>query len=724
MKLRSSALTALLGLAIGLAPFAHAFADDDDDDGGDDRPGFIRGEILETRYDGVTDDLLTGGLGKTGLAGLAPTFADPENPTVAELRTLAIYNNYRALVDFSTGGGYGVLYGPNIDAQGKDTLGEGLVPGTEFIAFADNGTGRKNVTMMVQVPDSFDPEAPCIVTAPSSGSRGVYGAIATAGEWGLDNGCAVAYTDKGTGTGAHDLQDNTINLITGLRADADAAGKDSNFTAKLSDSKREAFNEATSDRFAFKHAHSRQNPEADWGKNVLQSVKFAFFVLNRMFGTGDDDDDDGGGQRITPENTIVIASSVSNGGGSSVLAAELDDEDWVDGVTVSEPNVNPEFDSRFSIVQGTNAPIFEHSRSLYDYTTALNVYQGCANLDPAIAAAGFNLFGTGGPFEALGAARCASLAAKGLLTAPDQDGQAAEAQQILNDDFAIQPEQNIVQPSHWSAFVSQAISVTYANAYSRSRVTENLCGYSFGAVDGDFAPAPLPAAAEAALFGSSNGIPRTGGVEVINNDSPGGALRDSFSLSASQSEGDISDQNLDGALCLRSLATGRNPESGAALTGDLRRTHRRLLDGIEEIRASGDLQGKPAIFVTGRSDAILPINHTSRPYFGLNQLEEGAGSGLRYYEVLNAQHLDVFNALFIEFAENYIPLHHYFNRAMDLMFDHLKNGEPLPPSQVVRTTPRGPGAPQISLANLPEIELSPAVGDQITFVNNQVRIPE
>ena len=112
-------------------------------------------------------------------------------------------------------------------------------------------------------------------------------------------------------------------------------------------------------------------------------------------------------------------------------------------------------------------------------------------------------------------------------------------------------------------------------------------------------------------------------------------------------------------------------------------------------------------------------------YFGLNQLEEGAGSGLRYYEVLNAQHLDVFNAVIIEFAENFIPLHHYFNRAMDLMFDHLKNGTPLPPSQVVRTTPRGPGAPQITLEdNLPEINPSPGAGDRITFAGNQVRIPE
>ena len=51
--------------------------------------------------------------------------------------------------------------------------------------------------------------------ATSSGSRGVYGAIGTSGEWGLKKGCAVVYTDKGTGIGAHDLERNVAYLING-----------------------------------------------------------------------------------------------------------------------------------------------------------------------------------------------------------------------------------------------------------------------------------------------------------------------------------------------------------------------------------------------------------------------------------------------------------------------------------------------------------------------------
>ena len=43
-----------------------------------------------------------------------------------------------------------------------------------------HGTAKLNVSMMVQVPASFDKTNPCIVIGTSSGSRGVYGAVATA----------------------------------------------------------------------------------------------------------------------------------------------------------------------------------------------------------------------------------------------------------------------------------------------------------------------------------------------------------------------------------------------------------------------------------------------------------------------------------------------------------------------------------------------------------------
>ena len=196
-------------------PITAALAADEDD------ISIVATSLSCVRYDGVSDDLLTAGLGKTGLASaLAPVYIDANNPTAAELRRNAIYNNYRALSDMTTNGGYGVLFGPNIDLDGKNTLGEGKIAGTECLAFADSGRRRRDVTMMVQIPATFDPQNACIVAGPSSGSRGVYGAIGTTGEWGLKRGCAVAYTDKGTGSGVHDLQANTINLIDGRRASA------------------------------------------------------------------------------------------------------------------------------------------------------------------------------------------------------------------------------------------------------------------------------------------------------------------------------------------------------------------------------------------------------------------------------------------------------------------------------------------------------------------------
>lgn len=88
----------------------------------------------------------------------------------------------------------------------------------------------------------------------------------------------------------------------------------------------------------------------------------------------------------------------------------------------------------------------------------------------------------------------------------------------------------------------------------------------------------------------------------------------------------------------------------------------------------------------------------------------------------NAQHLDAFNA-FAGFNNTMIPLHRYFIQAMDLMYDHLKNGAPLPPSQVVRTTPRAGAAP-ITLANVPPIQAAPPAGDLITFSGGTLRIPE
>jgi len=64
---------------------------------------------------------------------------------------------------------------------------------------------------------------------------------------------------------------------------------------------------------------------------------------------------------------------------------------------------------------------------------------------------------------------------------------------------------------------------------------------------------------------------------------------------------------------------------------------------------------------------------------------------------------------------------------MDRMWANLTQNTALPPSQVVRTTPRGgaPGAaPAITRANVPPIATAPVASDLITFANNTLTIPD
>ncbi|HEX7557689.1 MAG TPA: 3-hydroxybutyrate oligomer hydrolase family protein, partial [Usitatibacter sp.] len=330
------------------------------------RPDYIKGSIVSTVYDGASNDLRTAGLGKTGLgSATAPVVATPTSPTVTELRTLAIYNNYRALLDMTANGGYGLLYGPNVDINGGNTLGEGKIAGEEHLAYADDGTGAQNVTLMVQIPASFDIENPCIITATSSGSRGVYGAIGTAGEWGLKHGCAVAYADKGSGNGGHDLVASTVTNLQGTRVAASAAGTGSEFTANLSASELAAYNAAFPNRWAYKHAHSQQNPEKDWGRDTLRAAEIAFYMLNQKYG----ETHNGTlykSDKLALDKVIVIASSVSNGGGAALAAAEQDTAGLIDGVAVGEPQVQVNLPSSVVIKRGATT-ITGGAKSLYDY---------------------------------------------------------------------------------------------------------------------------------------------------------------------------------------------------------------------------------------------------------------------------------------------------------------------------------------------------------------------
>lgn len=677
------------------------------------KPGWL-GTIASKTYDGTSDDLLTAGLGKTGLAGARPAFADASAPTAAELRRDAIYNNYRALVDMTTTGGYGRLYGPNIDRSGNDTLGEGKIAGEEHIAFADDGTGRQNVTLMVQIPASFDSSRPCVVTATSSGSRGVYGAISAAGEWGLKQGCAIAYADKGSGLGVHDLANDTVNLIDGTRASRASAGTNANFSAALSDAELASFNATFPNRIALKHAHSQQNSEKDWGQATLRAVEFAFYLLNEKYAAAAD----GGGKRAdyaTPAKVTVIAASVSNGGGAALAAAEQDSRGLIDGVAVGEPQAQPKDVSGISIQQGG---VLQTSigKPLIDYFTLANLYQPCAVQAAALAGANsaFNAVNA-----TLGAARCSSLAAKGLVTGATLEEQASDALAKLRAGGWL-AEADALHASHYGLNATLGVTMAYVNAYGRFSVADNVCGYSYAFTDATTGAVVAPVANNlAAIFGNGNGVPPTGGISVVNNLSVGGARADAFSLSASTNSADY---NIDGAICLRKLATGIDPLTGAALSGSELAQSDKVRAGVAETLLSANLRGKPAIIVAGRADALIPVNHAARAYYAANQKVEGASSRLRYIEVTHGQHFDAFLGL-SGFPTRFIPLHVYAGRALDAMWDHLQHGTALPKSQLVRTTPRVNASDNISSANVPYIAANPAGSEAISYAAGVLSVP-
>jgi hydroxybutyrate-dimer hydrolase len=671
------------------------------------KPDFIVGTISVKSYDGNSDDLLTAGLGKDGLAGAAPVFANPAAPTPAELRRNAIYVNYRAIVDVQAAGGYGSLYGPNVDAQGTVTAGQGKIPGTEYIAYADDGSGLKNVTVMVQIPDAFDRNNPCIISATSSGSRGVYGGIAV-GEWGLKRNCAVAYTDKGTGAAPHDLETDTVPLIDGARAARATAGKLAQFAAQPGAMSLADFNTAFPHRLAFKHAHSKQNPEADWGKNTLQAIQFAMFAINDRFGAVASN---GARQAIfTKSNVLVIASAISNGGGAAIAAAEQDEDGLIDGVAVGEPNVEMPPAPVITVRRG-GTQVAASGKSLYDYTTTANLFQLCVAQLPTLASAPrVSASSTLPALPQQTIDRCTSLVAAGKLAGASTTAQATAALNAMHA-AGWEPESDELHTSLSLLEVASSISVTYANSYTRASVTDRLCSYSFASpAPTTLVPATIPAISLAGLFSTGNGIPPTTSVTIMNDDSPGGATRDFTSKSKSNS---VADANLDGALCLRNLLDNKN----TALTTGIAQTYR-----------NGNLRGKPAMIVHGRSDALLPVNHTSRPYLGLNKSVEGNASKLSYIEVTNGQHFDGFIDSVAGYGARFIPMHVYVNRALDAVYANLKSGTALPPSQVVRTTPRAGGltdivAPQILPSNVPPIAATPAAGDKISVSGTTVDVP-
>ena len=439
------------------------------------------------------DDLLSAGLGHAGLLTAAPpAFADASAPTAAELRRRALWSSWRGIADLMPGGGFGQLYG---------TLQ--AVPGREYSTLARLPGARQPHRVVVQVPDNFDAGKRCVVVAPSSGSRGVYGAVAVAGPWALPRGCALAYTDKGAGSDYFDL-----DAQIGIRADGRTAALGSvDDLAFVPDAPVNASG------VAIKHAHSQDNPESQWGAHVRQAADIALQALDTAVPQA---------APFTHANTRVIAVGISNGGGAVLRAAE-DGAGWLDGVVAGEPSV-------YSDGAG--------SRPLYDYTSEAALLMPCALLavddlpGSPLSAAG----------RAGGAQRCATLAAQGAIAGTDTPAQATDALMKMSAAGwtlpALRAGALSVDFDLW-----RSVAVTYASAYGRHGVDAHPCGYRFSATSEGHAPRAATATERAAWLSDGSGIPPGAGVNIID---------------AKMAAPDLT---APGLACLRALADGSGADA-------------------------------------------------------------------------------------------------------------------------------------------------------------------
>lgn len=642
--------------------------------------------VSQTKMDGKSNDLLTAGLGLDPLIGkgTVPGYADPLKPTVEELRRAAIYSRN------DPAGGFGRLFGPNIDPVTKQPVADVRVAGEEILAYtSDAKVGHFSSAMLLQIPAGFNPSQACILAVPATGSARIYTDLLRVGGWGLRRNCAVVYTDKGQANGVHDLASDTVNLGTGERASAKAAGPSSHFTVPMSDATREAFLKTHPYRVAFKHAHSRQNPDATWGREVLRSIEFALYALNERYGQP--------GKPLTKANTRVIVTGNSNGGGAALLAGEADKRRLIDGIVAAQPQIQPEASNKV-VIERSGQQWKGGGRSLVDYFTETILYQPCAALATPSAWRTNEI--------TLGANRCTSLREKGLLKS-DSLAEQAEESRVHMHKMGFEPGSDDQTAFHFLV-APGATANKYANSQGRFGIEDKLCGYTIAPTDAAGKPRAATAADLAAIFVTGAGGAPSGAIDLINELDPRGPTRDMVSVSPGTGR---QDYNLDGALCLRALVTGNSPEA------------KRVQAGIAEGRANAMQNGRPVIVLHGREDARVPATFSGRPYAALNSLREGANSKLRYIEIANVNHFGVFG----QFDAKYIPLAYYEEQALDMMWNHLQSGAALPQHQLVRTISRGGEAGKatpIELANLPAIQMQPDLGNRIQIEQGRMILPQ
>ena len=555
------------------------------------------------------DDLLSAGLGLAGLRGAPSAFDDPSAPTSAELRRRAIQSAWKGIADLGPLGRYGEAYGGVPD-----------VPGREFQAFARVPGANSPHRVLAQIPDGFDAGKRCLIVTASSGSRGIYGAIAVAGAWGLAHGCAVAHTDKGTGPGYFDCAEESGVALDGTSARAGDAQLE--FVA-------DAYTPTSG--IAMKHAHSRDNPEGDWGTHLLQAAQFGLAMLDRAFPQQ---------APFTPANTRIVAVGLSNGATAALQAAGLDEKGWLAGVVAIEPNVN--------------TPAVAGARPLYAYACEAALWSPCALLDARFATAA--LAGLPGSNVATWPARADTLRGAGLLRAQDVRSQAIEALERLHaqgwNDAVLASAAMTTAFDMWRAF-----SVTYASAYARAGVDAMPGGFRFAMLDAAGRPRSPTRAERAAWWSDSSGIAPGNGISIVDPHDDGGA-----------------DRTWPGLCRLTALCE----DDGAVAT--------RLRESIVAAQVRLPRADLPVFVLHGAEDGLIPPMFSSTPYVSWLRAN---GRTPTYWCLPHVQHFDAFLAL-PGFGDRYVPMLAYAYAAIARVVAHVTEGTPLP-ARAPQPEPRGTG---------------------------------
>ncbi len=569
-------------------------------------------------YNGVDDDLLTAGLGLEGLRSTPPQL--PDNPSAKQLRRASYHTQFKALNDLNPAHGYGQSHG--ISSSQK------AIAGTEYWAQRQLNSTVSHTTLL-QVPEQLNTDHPCLVVAPSSGSRNVLGAVGTTGAWALSQGCAVVYTDKGTGTeiatsqGSYQLnglwQADTIEGPVILKS-------------------------GVKNQVVFKHAYSQTNPEQWWGHMVLDSIEYALASLSRLGYSSND--------------FLVLAASVSNGGGAVVKAAELDTKQLIDAVVAAEPQL---FVNEYEFIVNTSDHTAKiTSQPLIELANHAGMLQPCASLSVELKDAPFSSqLAVIKPMLEL---RCQQLAEHGFLDSenelslPEQAIDQLKTKGWTTSSMTLLPFNTLTQL--WAS-----INITYTNSYLQSEAKELICDVGYSAFNAMAQSIELGAHDWQNMFALSSGIAPTLNIEPAYFET--------------------------GQLPSKLLF---QPGYGFAPQHCLyqqwqqaKQSKNQYYQHVQSTSVTGKSLNIPMIILHGTADGIVSINHSSRAYY--HKAKQLGNHLLRLYEIETAQHFDALLSL-PDFDKDFAAMHPHLEAALDLMWLYLTKNEALPASQqVLRHSP-------------------------------------